>query len=238
MGSISDLQFLNDENIGVVDVSNIPDYFILNFKMNSRPWIINTTQSPMQTTYYSEEFSFMNEEEVSRLDQLIESVKYTMNSGNGSLCIFNSLSILSMLLNRESRDYYNEYYSKKLLSAVEELYNSFIIENGCGGWLGFGGGFFSMKDLGSELNKLTIEQLKHVFTSSDFSRVLTRSGKRVLGNLVSTWEELPIEKYAVLFQIEGFGQAFSEESKNLKSTSFAKFRENLEQHRKEVDSEV
>lgn len=72
IGDISDLKFLENRRIAVVDTSNIGDYTFLKFITNSNPRIIWTNQNIFLTGYYSYIHESLSNEETEQFNQILK----------------------------------------------------------------------------------------------------------------------------------------------------------------------
>jgi hypothetical protein len=70
VGPIEDLQFLGETSIGVIDISNIPEYALLDFKAETTPEKILYTQVPRG--HFSHLFTPLNCEEKEEIKNLLE----------------------------------------------------------------------------------------------------------------------------------------------------------------------
>ena len=87
IGDINDLLFLEDLPISVVDVSNIPDYTIMDFKImpGCHPTIISTNQHPVCTAFFScvhTDLSDQEREEMAGLIKLLIKSRRLSESGD------------------------------------------------------------------------------------------------------------------------------------------------------------
>lgn len=125
VGEITDLNFLYDETIVIVDVSNIPDYKILDFQNddNFNPRIIWTMQNSIRTTYFSFEFFPIERCHKQEMEQLLLWLEEAGLSTHKTQAM--NLKILFYDFFSESEvdryDYHCMSYSSQILSKLKKI---------------------------------------------------------------------------------------------------------------------
>ncbi len=74
---INDLKFLDNNNIEILDISNIPDYFIPNFQTNSTPRVIATKLRGWHFEYQSYSYTPLTPHESATLGALLDSAEFS-----------------------------------------------------------------------------------------------------------------------------------------------------------------
>lgn len=120
VGNMNDLRFLDQRNIATLDISNIPDYFVLNIQTQSQPIVITTTPS-RRTNYASSKYHRLSDQQIYELDGLLEIFLKilgwkTYESGNFGMALNNAL----LSGNPEYPKEVNScFYSESLLNAMK-----------------------------------------------------------------------------------------------------------------------
>jgi hypothetical protein len=144
VGDISELEFLNTRNIGVVDISNISDYAILHFKTQSRPTIVSTK---VPDTYRSSKYQPLTTEQVQKLSQQID---FFVKMNFADWWNFRLGNAMSHLLEKGNPNISRSleprlcYYSQSLLEALEKHKKQYCLYYGekvrmiaSNGWIDF-----------------------------------------------------------------------------------------------------
>jgi hypothetical protein len=117
VGSIGELQFLNHRNVGIVDISNIPDYSILEFKTRSNPKIISTEVCP--PIYRASIYRPLTQEESEELSNLMTIFKAAHEKSSSKYFFGYWLTKTVLGIDEHERDSSLYYCSRKLLDALK-----------------------------------------------------------------------------------------------------------------------
>lgn len=212
IGSINDLNFLKNRTISIVDVSNIPDYHMLNFKAegNFRPRIIWTLLNPPKTIYKSYVHKAVTPQEESELGELFYKIERCLAPGKGSwleqLQIPHKKCTAEWMQNHifnDEPDAFNAntgpIYSTETLILLREYIQKHVIEIPHFGFM-----LMDPYSLGlRKFNDATPERIR------EFCHTAPEL-KRYLPILVNSHLVLDLPIYLAFSQLEGWHEAFEE----------------------------
>jgi hypothetical protein len=192
VGSIGDLEFLNQRRIGIVDVSNIPDYAVLDFRTKSTPKIIITKQDPIQTTYRSYDFKPMTDRETRELHQLLD-IFGSVQSNNEYLGdeISNRISFSS---------HSPIYFNAELLYALRKYKEQFLVLDPKYGWFEFSPTHNNLHEKIAELTPVQIQEMCRE----------NKQFERYVRIIVEKWVGMDRDKYMAFSELPGWKEAFNE----------------------------
>ncbi len=210
VGSINDLQFLNQDRLSVVDMSNIPDYIPMALRCDEpcSPVVIwNVPKSPFLYTQYRSYIHDSNQdtlssEEKKEFDQLTKELKQA-NVMTGYLVRLG----LKEMLQREDRPF--GYYPEHL-NAFRKYKQQWMVYHPKQGWVSLGPSYVrtavnkSMKfPPGSALKTKSVKELQEIAKLPEMVRFVPY--------LVSLWPYLEKEKYLAFSEVLGWKEAFQKE---------------------------
>ena len=203
IGDINDLLFLGDLPLSVVDISNIPDYTIMDFKTHSdqHPTIIWAQQDPKSTLFFSRIFEGLSDAEETEMTSLIEmlieaKVLHRTESHFGSQ--------LSNVLNpyicktQQTEQYLIASYNKKTLELLIFFKENFMLQLE-GSWICFDWFSYTFDKI---LEDMTVEQVKRLSKNPGIVKFVKIIAQR--------WVGVDPEKYAAFSEVEGWKEFFYE----------------------------
>ncbi|MBA3238360.1 MAG: hypothetical protein H0T62_08470 [Parachlamydiaceae bacterium] len=201
IGSINELEFIQDRNVSIVDISNIHEYVMIALKGNENfnPRVILTDPCPFsKAKYFSHSYSPLSKNERLEFDQLIDKMYNT--SLPWILEFINDLGMQDLRCH-QSHDEFNYdtkgVYSKNALKEVKKLFSESYIDIPGIGFLNLN----SRRDI-ERLNDLTSSQLKDVAEDKKITMFLN--------SFVFLWSFMKAETFLAFSQLEGWKEKFEE----------------------------
>jgi hypothetical protein len=229
LGDINDLHFLDMLVIGIVDVSNIPDYIIMNLLSNNfRFRVIWTYLHPggNDTTYYScTSPTTLLPEQREEFDQLLRELRQAqciekelpLFGGAPKLGIDLFFSLLH--LRKEKSDMWLISYSVETLNQMKEFKEQWMLEIPSIGWISLDSTNFNP----NRINAASIEGIKSVCKNPKTVRFLPQ--------LIANWSIIDFDKFIAFSEIPGWKEAFFTEAEKLSKKSQAPWMNEAFQHK-------
>lgn len=207
IGDINDLEFLKDQNVAIVDVSNIHDYIIMDLKggENFHPRVIWTWQHPKQSEYFSYMYHPLDVEKRAEFNKLLDELKEaevlvgsdfdpdpdkTLSSSLKDLMI--RASINPDIFNKEMISSYCE----KTLTELKDFKSKWMFKDPTLGWICVS----PVENQAKKLREMDPSKLKELSKNPEISRFA--------GVLVEMWKKLDPQKYALFSEVPGWKEAF------------------------------
>lgn len=193
IGSINDLSFLEKRTIAVVDTSNIADYVMLDLSPNAAlARVVWTTQSYVQTHYFSYEHKPLSSEQYGELESTLKAMgspdPTEIKNLEGSRAVNVSIFEASV----------GPFYSQETLQFLKDVLMSDYIELP-------GLGFIDLKcAFGIQaLNQASPQQINKLLEDPQL--------KSHTQDLVTHWPALDAAVYIAFIDVEGWREAFEAE---------------------------
>ena len=226
IGNINDLRFLDQLSIGIVDISNIPDYIIMDFQggKNFRPRIVWTYLHPggNDTAYYSCAYpSSLRREQREEFDQLLQELRHAKCIEKQLLKIGAApklgidLFFTLLQLQKDKSATWPVCYSSEILNLLREFKEQWMLEIPSMGWISFDSTNFDP----NRINSASIEGIK---TACKNPKIV-----RFLPQIVESWQAIDHNQYIAFSEIPGWREAFLMEAEKLSKDSYAPWRHEL-----------
>ncbi len=216
MGDINDLRFLADHRVAVIDVSNIPDYILLNPQGGGFffPLIIWTRCNSRKATYLSVKYTPVLEKTIKKIDAIIEKVKEAFRPKENGEALTIIIDILSKhLAHRRNKQAKPPMYSKSALKVLKMIERNYLFEINLP----------QQKCLFLD-NELSIETLND-FEEEEIEKIINNPElKRFIQPIMDMWMVIEPKKYLPFCQTpEGKGIFLSIVKKNHNNQNFKSY---------------
>jgi hypothetical protein len=207
IGDINDLRFLDKLSVGIIDVSNIPDYILLDLKggKDFSPRIIWTYLYPggADTNYYSCAFpSSLRSEQRVEFEQLLKEMRQA-RCIEKELVLFGGpkklgvdLFLTLMKLSKGNTDIWPASYSSGILNKMKEFKDTWMLKIPRIGWVSFDSSNFDPK----QINAASIDEIK---IACQNPRIV-----RFLPQIVANWSAIDFDQYVAFSDIPGWKEEF------------------------------
>ena len=223
IGDINDLRFLENLNVGILDVSNIPDYVLLDLKADKSfsPHIIWTYlhSGGDNTTYYSCPcLSLLQEQERGEFDQLLQELRQAKCIEKELFTIGGApklgIDLFHTLLHlRKSRpDIRPVSYSAEILKQLKEFKEQWMLEIPGNRWISFDSSNFDT----NQINSLSVDEINAACKNPKIVRFLPQ--------LIENWLLIDYDKYVAFSKIPGWREAFLTEAEKASTDSCMQWR--------------
>jgi hypothetical protein len=174
VGSIEDLEFLGEERIGLIDISNIADYALLDFKRAIPEKILFTHCLGIDTEYHSYRYESLTEQEAQELHSILAILSSIHRDHTENTIIESLLDILSPFNQAGKIAKFSHhrqlYYCKELLKNLRKFKQLYLYQTAVGPWV----------DLSSTRVFFPLETLKKSIGQDAFRAFVKQSARRLL----------------------------------------------------------